>query len=138
MKAKIIKILLPPIFGVLAVLGILVFFNLVVHNGDAFNSPDNGFFSLFVPIVTLIALIIQITLTLPFWEKFKANQRVWGMTVFQFTSHLCVISGLAFGLFFWDKSFGLKDLVLASITGIFAFALYWAVNLLTLKKMDRL
>jgi len=138
MKTKIIETILPTTLGILTVLGLLVVFNLIVHNGDAFTSPDNGFFKLFVPIVTIIALTIQFTLTLPFWRKFKSQKKVWGLTIVQFTGLLCLISGLTFGLVFWEPNFGIKELLLVSLTGIVSFTLYWTVNLLTLKKIDRL
>jgi len=138
MKTKIIETILPTTLGILTVLGLLVVFNLIVHNGDAFTSPDNGFFKLFVPIVTIIALTIQFTLTLPFWRKFKSQKKVWGLTIVQFTGLLCLISGLTFGLVFCEPNFGIKELLLVSLTGIVSFTLYWTVNLLTLKKIDRL
>lgn len=130
--------ILPTVFGIVAVLALLVAFNLIVHNGDAFNAPDNGFFKLFVPIATLIALFIQFTLTLPFWKKFQSHKKVWGLTLFQFTAIICLISGLTFGLVFWESSFGINELILVSLTGIVAFSVYWTVNLLTLKQIDRL
>lgn len=138
MKTKIIETILPTLFGILTVLGILVLFNIIVHNGDAFNSPDNGFFKLFVPITTIIALIIQFTLTLPFWKKFKSQKKVWGLTLFQFTALLCLISGLTFGLVFWETNLGINELLSVSLTGIVAFTVYWAINLFTLKQIDRL
>mgnify|MGYP001131687537 CR=1 FL=1 len=137
MKTKIIETILPTTLGILTVLGLLVVFNLIVHNGDAFTSPDNGFFKLFVPIVTIIALTIQFTLTLPFWRKFKSQKKVWGLTIVQFTGLLCLISGLTFGLVFWEPNFGIKELLLVSLTGIVSFTLYWTVNLLTLKQLDK-
>jgi len=138
MKTKIIKTIFPTIFGILAVLVVLVVFNLIVHNGDGFNSPDNGFFKLFVPIATIIALTIQLTLTLPFWKKFKSNKKVWGMTLFQYTALLCIISGLIFGLVFWEINLGINELILVSLTGVVAFTIYWTVNLLILKQIDKL
>ena len=138
MKTKIIATILPTILGILTVLGLLVVFNIIVHNGDAFNSSDNGFFKLFVPIATIIALTIQFTLTLPFWKKFKSLKKVWGLTLFQFTALLCIIPGLTFGLVFWESNFGINELILVSLTGIIAFSVYWTVNLLTLKQIDRL
>jgi len=137
MKTKIIETIFPTTLGILTVLGLLVVFNLIVHNGDAFTSPDNGFFKLFVPIATIIALSIQFTLTLPFWKKFKSQKKVWGLTIVQFTGILCLISGLIFGLVFWEPNFGIKELFLVSLTGIVSFTLYWTVNLLTLKQLDK-
>ena len=137
MKSKMIKTILPTIFGILAVLGLLVIFNLVVQGRNVFNSPDNGFLKYFVPFATIIAMTIQLTLTLPFWTKFKRIKTVWGMTLIQFTGLLSIISGLAFGLLFWEPYFGIKELILLSLTGIIAFTVYWTVNLLTLRQLDR-
>jgi membrane protease YdiL (CAAX protease family) len=137
MKAKIIGTILPTILGILTVLGLLVVFNLIVHNGDAFNSPDNGFFKIFIPIATVIALTIQFSLTLPFWNKFKSKKKVWGLTLFQFIALLCIISGLIFGLVFWEPNFGIKEFFLVFLTGIVAFTVYWTVNLFTLKQINK-
>lgn len=137
MKTKIIQTILPTTLGIVTVLGLLVVFNLIVHNGDAFSSPDKGFFKLFVPIAKVIALTIQFTLTLPFWKKFKSKKKVWGLTLVQFTGLLCLISGLTFGLVFWEPNFGIKELFLVSLTGIVAFTVYWTVNILTLKQLGK-
>ena len=137
MKTKVIETILPTLFGILAVLGILAEFNLVVHNGNAFNSPDNGFFTLFVPIAIIIALTIQFTLTLPFWGKFKSRKKIRGLTLIQFTVLLCLISGLVFGFAFWEPSFGVNELIMVSLTGVTAFTIYWTVNLLTLRQLEK-
>lgn len=138
MKTKAIEIILPPTLGILTVLGFLVLFNLIVHNGDAFSSPDNGFFALFVPIAIIIAMAIQFVLTLPIWKKFKSQKKVWGMTLVPFTALLCIIFGLIFGLVFWERSYGIQEFVLVSLTGVIAFSVYWTVNLLTLKQIEKL
>jgi hypothetical protein len=138
MKTKIIGTILPTLLGILSVLVLLLVFDLIMHNGDAFNSPDNGFFKLFVPITTIIALIIQFTLTLPLWKKFKFQKKNWGLTLFQFTAILCIMSGLVFGFVFWETNFGIKELIHLFLTGIIAFSVYWTVNLLTLKQIDSL
>lgn len=137
MRTKIIETIFPPIFGILTVLGLLVVFNVIVHNGDAFNSPDNGFFTLFVPVATVIALAIQLTLTLPFWKKFKSHKKVYGLTLFQFTTLLCLLSGLIFGLVFWEINLGISELILVSLTGVVAFTVYWTVNLFTLRQLGK-
>lgn len=137
MKTKIIKTVIPSILGILAVQIILAVFNIIVHGGDAFSKPDNGFFTLFVPITTLIAIIIQFTLTLPFWKRFQSRKKVWGLTLIPFTIILCIISGLLFGLLFWERDNGFSEFIAVSLTGIIAFSIYWAVNILTLKQIDR-
>lgn len=137
MKSKIIAIVLPTLLGVLAVIGLLILFNLIVYNGDGFNSPDNGFFTLIVPVTTIIAMIIQCVLTLPLWKKIKSKKRVLGMTIIQLTGLLCLMSGLAFGLVFWERSFGIMELILLSLSGIISFSVYWSVNLITLNLLDK-
>ena len=134
---KILKIILPTVFGILTVLGLLVLFNLIVNNGDAFTKPDNGFFKYFVPIATIIAMTIQITLTLPLWNKFKIRGKIWGLTILKFTGLLCIVSGLTFGFVFWERDFGIDELVLVSLTGIIAFTIYWTINLFTLRQLEK-
>lgn len=138
MKNKIINTILPTIIGILSVLGLLIIVNLILYKGDFLISSDNEFFKYFVPGVTIIAMIIQFSLTLPLWEKFKSRKKVLGMTLIQFTGLICIIAGLAFGLVFWETSFGINELIMVSITGIIAFAVYWISNLLTLKKLDKI
>lgn len=137
MKAKITKTILPPIVGIFTVIVFLVAFNLIVYNGDVFSDPAISFFKLYVPIATIIALAIQLTLTLNFWKKFKIQNKVWGMTLFQFTALLCIISGMIFGLVFWETNLGINELLLVTLTGIVAFTLYWTANLLTLNQLDK-
>lgn len=137
MKAKITKTILPPIVGIFTVIVFLIAFNLIVYNGDVFSDPANSFFKLYVPIATIIALAIQLTLTLNFWRKFKKQNKVWGMTLFQFTALLCIISGMIFGLVFWESNLGINELLLVTLTGIVSFTLYWTANLLTLNQLDK-
>ena len=138
MKTKIIKTILPTIVGIFTVLVLLAIFNLIVYNGDAFNQPDDGFFNYFVPFVTIIAMLIQFTLTLPFREKFKSRNKVWGLTLIQFTGLISIVAGLAFGLVFWETNLGIIELIGVTITGIIAFAVYFTSNLLTLKQLDKI
>lgn len=137
MKAKIVRTVLPPIVGIVTVLVFLIAVNLILYNGGGFSTSDNGFFTLFVPITTIIAMAIQLTLTLNFWNRFKKDEKVWGMTLFQFTALLSIISGMIFGLVFWETSLGINELLLVTLVGIVAFALYWTANLFTMKQLDR-
>jgi hypothetical protein len=138
MKEKLIKTILPPIIGILTVLVLLAINNLILYNQNPFSNAADGFFQYFVPFATIIAILIQFFLTLPFWEKFKSQNKVWGLTLFQFTGLIIILSGLAFGLVFSDSIFIINDLIIQSITGILAFAVYWTINLLTLKQLDKI
>ena len=138
MKAKILKTILPTIIGILTVLVLLALFNFIVYHQGPFSQPDDGFFQYIVPFATIIAMMIQFFLTLPFWKKFKSNIRVWGLTLFQFTGLIILVSGFAFGLVCWETIFGIIDLIWGIITGILAFAVYWTSNLLTLKQLDKI
>ncbi|MDD2412519.1 MAG: hypothetical protein RBS19_09950 [Bacteroidales bacterium] len=132
-----IKTILPSLLGILAVLVILGAFNLIAHNGDAFDTSNLDFFSYFVPITIIIALIIQFFITLPLWEKLKLQKKVCGLSCFQFSTVLCVLFGIVFGLVFWETSLGFVELAKVSSTGFIAFAVYWFVNLWTIKKLDK-
>jgi hypothetical protein len=138
MKTKLLKTIVPTIIGVFTVLFLLLMFNFIVYKNDVFNKPEDGLFTFFTPIVTIIAMLIQFFLTLPFWEKFKSQNKVWGLTLFQFSSLIIIVSGLAFGLVFWEKIFGFIDLLWGCITGIIAFTVYWMCNIITLKKLDKI
>lgn len=135
MKAKIITTLVPTLLGIAAVLALLVLFNVVVHRGDAFQAPDNGFFSFIVPVTTAAAIIIQFFLTLPVWQQFKTHGKVLGLSLVPFTVLLCLLSGLLFGLVFWERSYGPMELLWQFLTGFIAFSVYWAVNLFVLKRL---
>jgi hypothetical protein len=137
MKAKIIKTFVPTLAGIIMVLSILILINVLISGGSVFRTPDNGFFKIFVPIATLIALVIQLLITLPVWERFRSGKKIVGLSLFPFTVIIIVISGLAFGYVFWEPIAGYKELMGISITGIGAFAVYWSVNILLLYKIDK-
>jgi len=137
MKAKLAKTLLPTLLGIAAVLGILAIFNLLVYSRINFTNADKKFFTQFVPIAAICALSIQLFLTLPFWKKFKTQGKVWGLHLVPFTIFLCIGSGVAFGFTFWERSFGMSEFFAVTLTGIVAFAIYWTVNIITLKRLDR-
>ncbi len=134
----IIKIVFPVVFGVFGVLALLALFNIFVNNRDVFSVPDNGFLVYFVPATMLIAMIIQIKLTLPLWRMFRTQKKVWGFGIIKFTLLISSISGLIFGFVFWERDFGTGELLAISLTGIIAFSVYWSINLMTLRRLDKL
>ncbi|MCF8296273.1 MAG: hypothetical protein K9J13_01905 [Saprospiraceae bacterium] len=139
MKTKLIKILIPPIIGFLIILGILILIAFIRNPNFSFiqSNSDVCFFGLFVPAALIVAMIIQWTLSIPIWEKFKTNKKLWGLSIFQLTGLVCIISGLAFGFTFWESSLGINEFLGLSILGIAAFAIYWVINIILLKILDR-
>ncbi|MFC2110956.1 hypothetical protein ACFLQ5_00735 [Bacteroidota bacterium] len=140
MKTKLIKVLLPPFVGFLIILGTLMLIAFIrVENFKLIESKwDIYFLGIFVLIALIIAIIIQWTLTIPVVEKFKNNNKVWGLTIIQLTILVCLISGLGFGFFFWERSLGLNELIQELELGLIAFTVYWVMNLLSLKIIDRM
>ena len=136
-KGTLIKTFLPVLSGIFSVLFLLVLYNIAFHNGDAFNKPDNGFFKVFVPLTTLVALIVQFFLAIPIWKHFKSGKKIFGLTLTVFTGVICIISGLIFGLIFWERDLGITEFIAISLTGIVAFTSYWTVNLVTLSYIDK-
>jgi hypothetical protein len=137
MKARILKTVIPVLAGIGMVLGILILLNVLISGGSVFRTPDNGFFSIFVPVSTLIAIVIQLLITLPVWTRFRSGKKIAGLSLFPFTVIIIVISGLAFGYVFWEPIAGYKELMGISLTGIGAFAVYWSINILLLYKIDK-
>lgn len=137
MKPVIVKTILPPILGILTVLGLLFIVNLILYNGVYMRPRDYEFFAYFVPLATIAAVLIQYDLTLPIWEKFKIQDKVYGLKLIQIAGLVSIIAGLVFGILFWEKSSGIYELFILILTGVIAFTVYWIVNLLTLKKLDK-
>ena len=121
----------------ITVLAILVILNLIMYNGDAFSKPDNGFHTVCADS-NAYSNNNSFTLTLPFWKRFQSRKKVWGLTLIPVTIILCIISGLFFGLLFWERDLGFSEFVGVSLTGVIAFFVYWTVNILTLRKIDSL
>jgi hypothetical protein len=138
MKTKIIKTVLPTILGISSVIGLLIIYDLIVLDYDFSAYEDKGFFQYFVPFTTIIAIIIQFAITLPIWERFKTHNKILGLRIIPFTCIIIIVAGLTFGFVFWERIFGINELIGVSLTGIIAFAIYWTVNLLTLKKLDKI
>jgi len=138
MKNKIFQTILPTIIGILTVLGLLIIINLILYKGDFLRSGDSEFFKYFVPIATIFAAVFQRTLILPLWGKFKSRNKIWSMTLLQIITLISIVAGLAFGLVFWEPSYGINDLLVISLTGIIAFGVYFICNLFTLRLFDKL
>lgn len=138
MKTRILKTLLPVIFGIIAVLALLFIYNVIINKGISYNYSDRRFYTLFIPIAIIAAITIQFVMYLPFWEIYKIRKKILGLRLVPFTGLLTIVSGLIFGIVFWETSSGIKELVLLTITGIIAFAVYWSVNLLTVRQLDKI
>jgi hypothetical protein len=138
MKIKILYTTLPVLGGILVVLGLLFLIKLMIYGGKLYYPKDIHFFTYVLPLAICVALVIQYYLTLPIWEKFKSQKNILGLTLFWYTVAISLISGLAFGFVFWDRCFGIGDLISTTLTGVIAFAVYWTINLILLKLIDNL
>jgi hypothetical protein len=137
MKTKISMTLLPSIIGIVAVLGLLFIYNIIFRNGVEMRSSNIKFFTLFVPFTIVCALIIQYLLALPTWKKFKTSGKVFGMNLPLFTIMISLVGGLVFGLVFWERSYGINEFIAVTLTGIVAFAIYWAINIGVIKRLEK-
>ena len=75
MKSKIAEVIIAPFSGILAVIFLLLTYNIIVYRGDIFSQPDDGFLTIFVPVATVIAILIQKFLAVPVWKKFKSHKK---------------------------------------------------------------
>lgn len=134
---KLSKILLPPLLSVLTI-WMLLKVEAIFHARQFGHDEDvhiNGDLIIF-PLMTIIALFFQLILTIPIWNRFKQNKIVFGLALRPFFTLLSVIGGLIFGFLFWQQQFGINDLVISSLLGITALAIYWTINILALNKLD--
>lgn len=133
MQIKIMKTVIPVISGGLFVLGLLILLAFIRNEHVGFLWSD---FLLFGGLA-VIAMIIQITLALPIWEKYRIKNIFLRLDIFSFTGIISLIGGIVFGIIFWDPMFGIKDLVTGSLYCIIAFIVYWTVNIYVLKLIGR-
>jgi hypothetical protein len=136
MKIKIMKAIIPVVSGIIIILGILMVIAFIHYGYLPFSEKDIWFFGVFVPIVAIIAIIIQLTLALPIWERYKIKNKFFGLTIIPFTGIVSLIGGLAFGFVFSDNPAGIKDLLEETLTGVIAFFVYWTVNAFTIKLIE--
>ena len=81
---------------------------------------------------------IILSIHLPLQEELnQLNQKVMGMGLIEFTTLVCLFSGMFFGFVFWEPGDGIGELLFITLTGVVAFAVYWAMNLLTLKWLEK-
>ena len=134
---KFLKTFFPTLLGVLTIWGLLKI-EAIFHTQQFGPDEDVHIDSDLILIlpVAIIALLIQYTLTIPVWNKFKRNKVVLGLAIRPFFIVLCIIGGLIYGVLFWYKQLGIKDLIISSFLGMIVLAIYWIINLLTLKKID--
>jgi hypothetical protein len=59
MKIFLLKNILPPLAGLSGVVTLLILYNIFVFDADFLQSPDNGFFSVLVPIALVAGIIVQ-------------------------------------------------------------------------------
>jgi hypothetical protein len=131
------KTVLPVICGIFAVLTLLFVYNIILTKDISYNNSDLRFYLYFLPAALIILIVIQITLLLPCWEVFKLKKKILGFGIIPFTFFLTFVSGLIFGVLFWETSAGIIEFLLLTLTGIVSFAVYWSVNLITIKQLDK-
>lgn len=137
MKKTVLKTFLPTLSGIITVLFILIVINVIFFNATAFKTPDYGFFKTFVPITTTLALAIQFFITLPVWKQFVKKGMFIGMKLIPFTMLVILIFGVTFGFVFWERNYGLRELVATTLTGIVAFTIYWFINITFLRFLEK-
>jgi hypothetical protein len=126
-----IKIVIPPVFGIAAVILLLMIYNLITYGGDFIKEPLNGLISLVLPLVFLTALAFQLICVVSYSKKIYSGNKIWGLNPYIFAAVLSILSGAVSGLFFYEHGTGLKEKIYLIITGIILFATYIFVNFIT-------
>jgi len=95
------------------------------------------FFSHTMPLLYVVAFILQGLVIIPLWNKIAANRAlkiIVAVDVFSIT--LTSSFGLAYIV--WDSSTGLTSIFASAIVLLFIQGLYWLLIYITLYSMDRL
>jgi hypothetical protein len=76
MKIFLLKNILPPLAGLSGVVTLLILYNIFVFDADFLQSPDNGFFSVLVPIALVAGIIVQIFIIMPSNIEKKSTRKL--------------------------------------------------------------
>jgi hypothetical protein len=139
MKSLFIKIILPPIVGAIAILGITelidLFFN---HSSNEATIPfmEAIFYEIFLPVFIVILIFLQIILALPIWNRLKnlktfSQKSLWGISFF-----ISCIMGVIMGFIIWNHSLGIKDLFQWMLFFMMLFFAYWVIDFYILFFVD--
>ena len=139
----LLKVLLPSVVGYFAMLFPLkmeewIHLNFVGAYEDM-NPVIYNYFGLMLNALLMIAvmMVIQATLVLPLWNKFKQTQNVFGFRGFYFMILVCIVCAFLLGYLLWETKFGGSNLLKGSAFMIIVWIAYWTANLLTLKYLER-
>ncbi|MDP2423025.1 MAG: hypothetical protein U1C46_00200 [Bacteroidales bacterium] len=135
MKSKLLNIFLPAIAGAAVVFALLIGIAFIRdgHYTFSYHEGDRLFYLIFVPAAFAIAWIVQWVFVIPTWNKLIQNRKVLGLKTYQVIALISLIGGVLLGFLFWDTSFGINDLLAGIAWSIGIFAIYGAVNVLTLR-----
>ncbi len=137
MIRTVLQILIPPIAGVSGVLILLMGYNLIAYNRDFFHSPENGFFTIFVPSVTIAALLFQVVCVIPFTKKISLKRKSKKSVYFFSIAFVSLFFGTLSGLFFSERSSGFSEIIFLALTGVIVFVVYFTIMLITKGLMFR-
>ncbi len=139
----LLKVLLPTVVGYFAMFIPLKIEEWVhlkfVGEYEDMNPIIYDYFGLMLNAILMIAvmMVVQATLVLPLWNKFKQTKNVFGLRGFYFMTLVCIACGFLLGYLLWETKFGGSDLLKGSAFMILVWIAYWTANLLTLKYVEQ-
>jgi len=139
----LLKVLLPTIvayFAMFIPLKIEEWVHLkFVGDYEEMNPIIYDYFGLMLNAILMIVamMVVQATLVLPLWNKFKQTKNVFGLRGFSFMTLVCIACGFLLGYLLWETKFGSSDLLKGSAFMTLVWIAYWTANLLMLKYLER-
>lgn len=131
---KILKITVPTLLGMIAQIS----FGYLVESQP--NSEDDIDLLchkiIFFPLV-LFLILCQLVFVLPIWNKYKANIRLFNLSLPLLISTSGILSGLCFGLLLWSSKLGIKDFLIWSLIFTSSFLIYFVFNFSTLFLLEK-
>lgn len=133
MEKVIFKTLLPVLAGFASVLVFIMIIKSFSSNSEI-NIYDS-FFTLFIPILLAISLLIQYFIFLPFLKKIKekSNNR---KNIFILIASISMLMGLLSAIFFKEENTGSAEFFNLFIISSFCFLIYMLTDIFFVKTFE--
>ena len=139
---KLLKVLLPPSVG------FAIYFLIIRYSSFYFSlRPDEmgagnlfsfmAFYRYLLPLLFTVAVLTQLLIAVPMWNNAKERSTAGKIWTAAFVLIIFLIFAGGIGYIIWDKDTGVHHLLVLCSFLAAVQLVYWIVNLLILKLLDR-
>ena len=134
---KLLKVILPPFVGFsLYFIGIRYspdYFDLNIGEiGTGTLTGFMAFYKLALPLLFVIALLTQLLIVIPIWNKVIIKTTSGMIWSFSLIILVCLLLAASISYLIWDKTTGTGTLIKTFMFMIIVQMVYWVINFITL------